>query len=55
MQNTPQPIFPQLSHPFPLPNPILFLGIPCALVKLMEGDLCMRKKIGVLQHATYAP
>jgi hypothetical protein len=25
-----------LSHPFPLPNPILYLGIPCALVKLME-------------------
>jgi hypothetical protein len=21
---------------FPLPNPILYLGIPCALVKLME-------------------
>jgi hypothetical protein len=32
----PQPIFPQLSHPFPFPNPILYLGIPCALVKLME-------------------
>jgi hypothetical protein len=28
--------FPLLSHPFPLPNPILYLGIPCALVKLME-------------------
>ncbi len=32
----PQPIFTQLSHPFPLPNPILHLGIPWALVKLME-------------------
>jgi hypothetical protein len=30
------PIAPQLSHPFPLPNPILYFGIPCALVKLME-------------------
>ena len=26
---------PQLSHPFPTPNPILYLGIPCAPVKLM--------------------
>jgi hypothetical protein len=32
----PQPIFPQLSHHFPLPNTILYLGVPCALVKLME-------------------
>jgi hypothetical protein len=32
----PRPISPQLSHPFSLPNPILYLGIPCALVKLME-------------------
>jgi hypothetical protein len=31
-----QSIFPQLYHPFPLSNPILFLGIPCALVKLMD-------------------
>ena len=26
--------FMQFSHPFPLPNPNLYLGIPCALVKL---------------------
>jgi hypothetical protein len=35
----------QLSHPFPLPNPILCFGIPCAHVKLMEGDLRIRKKV----------
>ncbi len=29
---------------FSLPVPILYLGIPCALVKLMESDLCIRKK-----------
>ena len=28
--------FHKLSHPFPLPSPVLYLGIPCALVKLME-------------------
>jgi hypothetical protein len=25
----------ELSHAFPLPNPIMYVGIPCALVKLM--------------------
>ncbi len=37
---SPSPTIPS----FPLHNPILYLGIPCALVKLMEGNLSMREQ-----------
>jgi hypothetical protein len=36
----------------PLPNPILYIGTPCAQVKLMESDVIARKDVGCMGITT---